>query len=84
MIFFNWQLSGISAENILMHSLFVMLQLVEMLSQMQVLALLHISICITTRGLAGYCQELKDADFGVFDMNHTVDLIETTFNVTNS
>ncbi len=50
--FLNWQLSGTSAYNILMRSLFFTLQSVEMIDQMQVLAILHISICIPTRWLA--------------------------------
>ncbi len=66
-------------RHILMRSLFISLQSVEMIAQMRVLAILHISICIPTWWLAGNCQELKDADFGVFDMGHTVDLMESAF-----
>ncbi len=62
-----------------MRSLFILLQSVEMIAQMRVLAILHIPICIPTRWLAGNCQEMKDSDFGVFDMSCTVDLMESAF-----
>ncbi len=77
--FLNWQLSGTSSDNIVMRSLFISLQSIEMIVQMNVLAILLTSICIPTRWLAGICQVLKSADFGVFDMGQTVDLMESTF-----
>ncbi len=43
-----------------------------MIAQMRVLAILHTSVCIPTLWFFGHCQELKDSDFGVFYMGHSV------------
>ncbi len=62
-----------------MKNLFIILQLVEMIALFQVLAILHIAICIPTRWLAGKTQELVGFQFGVRDMGRMVDLMEDAF-----
>ncbi len=75
--FLEWRLSsGLGRDSILMKNLFIILQLVEMIVLFQVLAILHVAICIPTRWLAGKTQELTEFQFGVWDMGRTIDLME--------
>ncbi len=47
-------------------------------------AILHVTICIPTRWLAGKTQELAQFQFGVWDTGQIVDLMEETFeNIAN-
>jgi hypothetical protein len=56
-----------------------MLRSVEVVALLCVLSILHISICLPTRWLAGKTQDLADYDFGYYDMGLALDLMETSF-----
>jgi hypothetical protein len=56
-----------------------MLRSVEVVSLLRVLSILHISICLPTRWLAGKSQDLAEYNFGYCDMGLALDLMETAF-----
>ncbi len=76
----DWRLSsGLGRDSILLKNLFIILQLVEMIVLLQVLAILHVAICIPTRWLAGKTQKLTGFQLGVWVMGRTIDLMEDAF-----
>ena len=78
--FLNWRLSsGTSKDKILIRKLYITLQSTEMVALLRVLSILHISICLPTRWLAGKTEDLADHDFGYFDMGRVLDLMEDAF-----
>ena len=77
--FLDWWLSSGSRDSILMKNLFIILQSVEIIALFQVLAILHVAICIPTRWLVAKTQELVEFQFGVQDMGQSVDLMEGAF-----
>ena len=50
-----------------------------MVGLLRVLSILHISVCMPMRWLAGNCVELKDYNFGVADMPEALDLMDVAF-----
>ena len=43
------------------------------------MSILHIAICLPARWLAGKTHELKDYNFGYYDMGKALDLMERAF-----
>eukprot|EP00956_Cyclotella_meneghiniana_P040421 scaffold194930_cov35-Cyclotella_meneghiniana.AAC.1 len=56
-----------------------MLRSAEVVALLRVLSILHISICVPTRWLAGKSHELKEYNFGYYNMGKALDLMETAF-----
>jgi hypothetical protein len=56
-----------------------MLRSAEVVAMLRVLSILHIAICVPTRWLAGKTHELKEYNFGYYDMGKALDLMETAF-----
>ena len=79
--FLKWQMGtcGTKGDGILATKLYIMLTSVEVVALLRVLSILHISICLPTRWLAGKTQDLSAYDFGYYDMGKALDLMETTF-----
>jgi hypothetical protein len=79
--FLHWR-SGTcstSGDGILATMLYLMLRSVEVVALLRVLSILHISICLSKRWLAGKTQDLADYDFGYYDVGLALDLMETSF-----
>ena len=68
-----------SGEGILEKNLYMLLRSVEMVSFLRVLCILHVSICLPLRWLAGNCGGLAEYNFGVADMATVVDLMDNAF-----
>jgi hypothetical protein len=79
--FLTWRMGtcGTSGDGILATKLYLMLRSVEVVSLLRVLSILHISICLPTRWLAGKSQDLAEYNFGYYDMGLALDLMETAF-----
>ena len=69
----------IGAGGVLEKNLWTLLRSEEMVSLLRVCSILHISICLPMRWLAGKCGELREYNFGVADMGKTVDLMDKAF-----
>ena len=76
--FLNWRLSG-NSEGILERNIATLLESVEVVAMLRVLCIIHISVVMPMRWLAGKTQELGDHNFGVADMAECVDLMEKAF-----
>ena len=63
-------------DGILEKNLWIELRSVEFVALLRVLAILHVSIVMPLRWLAGKCGELGDYAFGVADMPIALDLID--------
>ena len=66
-------------DGILEKSLYHVLRSIEMVSLLRVLSILHISICIPLRWLAGNCGDLGGYGFGVAEMPKALDLMDVAF-----
>jgi hypothetical protein len=78
--FLNWRLSiGINSDCILQRKLFTMFRSMEMIALLRLLSILHISICLPTRWLAGNAKDLAEYDFGYYDMGKVLDKMEDCF-----
>eukprot|EP00956_Cyclotella_meneghiniana_P014747 scaffold22205_cov76-Cyclotella_meneghiniana.AAC.14 len=79
--YLHWRIeaTGGSLDNILQTKLYIMLRSAEVVALLRVLSILHISICVPTRWLAGKSHELKEYNFGYYDMGKALDLMETAF-----
>lgn len=77
--FLNWKLSCGTSDSILMRNLYIVLQSVETIAMLRVLAILHVSVTIPHRWLSGKCGDFSEHDFGLYDMGLTVDLLEDAF-----
>jgi hypothetical protein len=79
--FLDWRISafGGKSEAILQTKLYIMLRSVEVVALLRVLSILHISICLPTRWLAGKSHELGEFDFGYYDMGKALDAMEKAF-----
>lgn len=55
------------------------LRSVEMVSLLRILSILHISLCLPLRWLAGNCGDLGEYGFGVADMPKVLDLMDQAF-----
>lgn len=76
--YLDWRLSC-GGDGILQKNLFTTLQCVEYVAMLRVLSILHISVALPLRWLAGNVQDLEEYGFGVLDMGWTVDLMEAAF-----
>ena len=63
-------------NGILERKLYTILRSVEMVALLRVLSILHISICMPLRWLAGNCGNLSEYGFGVADMPVALDLLD--------
>ena len=70
---------GGKSDNILATKLFILLRSSEVVALLRVLSMLYISICLPIRWLAGKCHELKDYDFGYYDMGLVLTCMESAF-----
>ena len=79
--YLHWRISatGGKSDNILQTKLYIMLRSAEVVAMLRVLSILHIAICVPTRWLAGKTHELKEYNFGYYDMGKALDLMETAF-----
>ena len=78
--FLNWGLSiGINSDCILQRKFFTMFWSMEKIALLCLLSILHISICLTTRWLAGNAKDLAEYDFGYYDMGKVLDKMEDFF-----
>ena len=66
-------------DGILEKKLYTVLRCTEMVSLLRVLSILHVSICIPMRWLAGNCGNLEEYGFGVADMPKALDLMDDAF-----
>ena len=69
------QATGSKSDAILSTKLFIMLCSSEVIAMLRVLSILHISVCLPTRWLAGNTQNLANYDFGYYDMGSAQDLM---------
>eukprot|EP00956_Cyclotella_meneghiniana_P008423 scaffold11328_cov66-Cyclotella_meneghiniana.AAC.8 len=79
--FLRWRsgVCGTSGDGILATNLQIYLRSVEMVALLCVMSILHISICMPIRWLAGKTAELSDYDFGHYDMGKALDTLEAAF-----
>jgi hypothetical protein len=79
--FIRWRMCAVGGkgDNILATKLYIMLRSSEVVALLRVLSILHISICLPTRWLAGKSHELGDYDFGYYDMSTVLDCMEDAF-----
>eukprot|EP00956_Cyclotella_meneghiniana_P019144 scaffold32561_cov32-Cyclotella_meneghiniana.AAC.5 len=79
--FLRWRsgVCGTSGDGILATNLHIYLRSVEMVALLRVMSILHISICMPVRWLAGKTAELSDYDFGHCDMGKALDTLEAAF-----
>ena len=64
-------------DGILEKSIYLRLRSMEVVALLRVLSILHISLCMPHRWLAGNCGDLKEYGFGVADMPEALDLIDS-------
>ena len=77
--FLIWRMRCGHTDGILERNLYMLLRSVEMISFLRVLSILHISICMPLRWLAGNCGSLAEHNFGVADMAGVVDTMDKAF-----
>ena len=79
--FLRWRISAVGGKSvaILQTKLLIMLRCTEVIALLRVLSILHISMCLPTRWLAGKSHELADYDFGYYDMGSALDAMEESF-----
>ena len=63
-------------DGILEKNLWLVLRSVEFVALLRVLSILHLSVCMPMRWLAGNCGALEEYDFGVSDMPAALDLMD--------
>ena len=73
--FLIWRMQC-GGNGILERKLYTILRSVEMVALLRVLSILHISICMPLRWLAGNCGNLSEFGFGVADMPVALDLLD--------
>ena len=61
------------------HNLFIVYRFVEYIALLRVLEILHMTIVIPLRLLAGNCEHLSKWEFGVADMPYVVNLMDKAF-----
>ena len=79
--FLVWRMRCGHDGGILERNLFMMLRSVEVISFLRVLAILHISVCMPMRWLAGNCGDLAQYNFGVAEMASVVDIMDKAFGI---
>ena len=62
--------------SILQQNLFGTLMLLEMIALVRLLSILHVSVCIPIRWLAGKTHELKKHNWGPMSMGRVLDALE--------
>jgi hypothetical protein len=79
--YLHWQISaaGGKSDAILQTNLYIMLRSTEVVALLHILSILHISICLPTRWLAGNSHELSKFNFGYYDMGKALDSMEAAF-----
>ena len=66
----------IPGDNILQENLFVVLSSSEMIALARVCAIIHLSICLPTRWLAGNSHKLAEYNWSVRSMGRIVDMLD--------
>ena len=66
----------IPGDNILQENLFIVLSSCEMIALARVCAIVHLSICLPTRWLAGNSHNLEDYNWSVRSMGKIVDMLD--------
>ena len=79
--FLVWRMRCGHDGGILERNLFMMLRSIEVISLLQVLAILHILVCMPMRWLAGNCGDLAQYNFGVAEMASVVDIMDKAFGI---
>ena len=77
--FLVWRMRCGHDGGILERNLFMMLRSTEVMSFLRVLSILHISVCMPMRWLAGNCGDLTQYNFGVAEMGTVVDIMDKAF-----
>ena len=79
--FLNWRMSAVGGKSnaIPATKMWIMLQSFKVIALLRVLSILHITICLPVRWLAGKCHELKDYDFGYYNMGTVLTCMESAF-----
>ena len=77
--FLIWRMRCGHGNGILERNLYMLLRSVEMIAFLRVLSIMHISICMPLRWLAGHCGELSEYNFGVADMASVIDIMDAAF-----
>jgi uncharacterized membrane protein len=79
--FLNWRMAAVGGKSdaILATKMWIMLRSSEVIALLRVLSILHIAICLPIRWLAGKCHELKEYDFGYYDMSTVLTCMESSF-----
>ena len=77
--FIAWRYACGGGEGILEQNLFIIYRSVEYIALLRVLAILHMTIMLPLRWLAGNCENLAEYKFGVADMPWCVDLMDKAF-----
>ena len=74
-----WRYGCGGGEVILEHNFFILYCSVKYIGLLRVLAILHMTIVIPLRWLAGKCEHLSKWEFGITDMPDVVDLMDKAF-----
>ena len=74
--FLVWRQRCGNHDGILERNLYMILRSVEMQSYLRVNSILHISMCMPLRWLAGNCGDLEQYNFGVAEMAEVVDIMD--------
>jgi hypothetical protein len=79
--FLHWHMCvcGTSGDGILATNLYMNFQSMEVVALLRVLSILHISICMPVRWLAGKTESLSHYDFCCYNMGRVLDIMETAF-----
>ena len=74
-----WRYGGGGGEGTLEQNLFIIYRSVNYIALLCVLEILHMTIVIPLRWLAGKCEHLSKWEFGITDMPDGVDLMDKAF-----
>ena len=77
--FLVWRMMCGAGDGILEKNLFILLRSVKMVALLRVLTILHVSVTMPLRWLAGNCGDLSEHDFGVAHMPEVLDILDYTF-----
>ncbi len=67
------------SDNLLQHSLFIVLGLMEMIAQLRVASILHLAVVIPMRWLAGNTHKLSEYGWGEHSMVRAITLLHDAF-----
>jgi hypothetical protein len=69
----------LASDNLLQHSLFIVLGLMEMIAQLRVASIFHLAVVIPMRWLAGHNNKLSEYGWGERSMGRAITLLHDAF-----